>query len=175
MNKKGFTLVETLGALIVFGILVALLSFLVSFFIRANERISISSLANEEGNLIVRRIQEDLIDLTPNTYETCPGEACYIFKKEFVYEYNETTNQIELVVYDEAITYKLEIENNKLYINDEEYDFDTFILSSDSLFNVTEENNDVYIKINIVIESEKNDLFEFLMSYSFTKEAIPNE
>ncbi len=174
MNKKGFTLIETIGALVILGILVTLLTFILTFYIRANEDISISSLANEQGNLVVRRIQEKLIDLSPTNYESCPGEACYIFEREFAYEYNGSTNRVELVVYDEPITYKLEIKNNSIYINDGLYEFDGFTLSSDTTFNVIEDSNKVYVNINIIIVSETNDTFEFLMSYSFIKEAIPN-
>ena len=174
MNKKGFTLIETIGALVILGILVTLLTFVLTFYIRANERISISSSANEQGNLVVRRIQAKLIDLSPTTYESCSGESCYIFKREFAYEYNESTNRVELVVYDEPITYKLEIKNNSIYINDELYEFDGFILSPDSTFSITEESNYIYVNINFIIVSEKNNNFEFLMSYSFKEEAIPN-
>jgi len=174
MNKKGFTLIETIGALVILGILVTLLTFVLTFYIRANERISISSSANEQGNLVVRRIQAKLIDLSPTTYESCSGESCYIFKREFAYEYNESTNRVELVVYDEPITYKLEIKNNSIYINDELYEFNDFTLSPDSTLSVEEESDHVYININIIIVSKTNDSFEYLMSYSFQKEAIPN-
>ncbi len=174
MNKKGFTLIEIIGALVILGILVTLLTFVLTFYIRANERISISSSANEQGNLVVRRIQAKLIDLSPTTYESCSGESCYIFKREFAYEYNESTNRVELVVYDEPITYKLEIKNNSIYINDELYEFNDFTLSPDSTLSVEEESDHVYININIIIVSKTNDSFEYLMSYSFQKEAIPN-
>jgi len=77
-------------------------------------------------------------------------------------------------VYDEPVKYKLEIKNNSLYINDELYEFDGFILSPDSTFSITEESNYIYVNINFIIVSEKNNNFEFLMSYSFKEEAIPN-
>lgn len=96
------------------------------------------------------------------------------FEREFAYEYNESTNRVELVVYDEPITYKLEIKNNSIYINDELYEFDGFTLSPNTTFSVIEDSSNIYVNINIIIVSETNETFEFLMSYSFLKEAIPN-
>ena len=174
MNKKGFTLVETLGAIVILGITLTLLTFVVFAFISANERISISTLANQEGNLLVRKIQEDLTELNPNTYETCPGAVCYIFVQEFSYEFNEVSEEIELVVYDEPLTYKLQIVSNNLYINDVQYEFDDFTFDSSSSFSVVEEATEIFVNINIIINSEKNELFEFLMSYSFESLVIPD-
>ncbi|XMB73024.1 type II secretion system protein [Mycoplasmatota bacterium WC30] len=174
MNKKGFTLIETLGAIVILGVTLTLLTFIIASFISANERISISTLANQEGNLIVRRIQEDLRELNPTTYETCPGTICYVFQQEFSYEFNEVSEEIELIVHDIPLTYKLQIVSGNLNINDDTYEFENFIFDSSSSLNVTEETGEIFVNFNIVIESEKNDLFEFLMSYSFESLVIPD-
>ena len=174
MNKKGFTLFEAIASLVILGIIVTLLAFVVSAFIRANDRISISSLANEEGHFVVRKIQEDLADLNPTTFETCPVGVCYIFEKEFSYDYNEVSEEIELVVYDEPLTYKIQMSKSILYINDVEYAFDGFVLHSDSSLELVTELNSNFISLNIVLESEKSDLFEFLMNYSFESSVIPD-
>ena len=135
MNKKGVSLVELLGALVILSIVLALSALILNFFIQANKRISINTQANYEGNLVVRNIEEDLLGLEPTTYDSCPG-SCYIISKEFSYELNTDSQQVELIIYSSPETYEIEINKQVLYINAIPYEFDNFELGSDSSINM---------------------------------------
>ena len=174
MNKKGLTLIELLGLLVIMGILIAMSATIISSYIQANRRISESLEANEEGHLISRRIESSLETLNPNTYDTCPGLNCYIFIKEYEYMINEETQDIELNVLSEPIEYRIEIINQSLYINDTIYDFEGFSLSDLSTIEVVEDGESRSCSFNIILVSNRDESYEFLASYAFDESVIPN-
>lgn len=174
MNKKGLSLFELLGVLVIMGIILSISATVISSYIRANQRIAISVQANEEGNLLSRRVETELEELNPNTYETCAGSNCYILIKEYEYIINEDTQGIELNVLSIPTEYKIQILNQQLLINDEVYDFEGFTLADTSQLELTEDQLNRSIKLNIVLESSQGDLYEFLASYSFRESVIPN-
>ncbi|MBN2876565.1 MAG: prepilin-type N-terminal cleavage/methylation domain-containing protein [Bacilli bacterium] len=173
MDKKGLSLVELIGALVILSILVSLSAMIINFFIQANQRITISSQANYEGNLVIRRIEEDLIELSPTTYNSCPG-TCFSIEREFSYELNEVSDIVELVVYAEPVTYEIEINKGILYINGSVYDFGEFTLHSDSSLMLSQTAGINDLELIIVLESSRGDLYQFLLSYSFEEKVIPN-
>jgi len=174
MNKKGLSLFELIAALVIMSLVFTLSAFVISSFIQANERVTISAMANEEGNYASRKIEVALQNLNPNTYDNCPGATCYIFYQEFAYEINEVSEEIELIIYDVPLSYKLQIIGQVLYINDVAYDFEGFTLDSSSSIELTDVNGVISLSFTIVLESEKGDLFEFLTSYSFEELNVPD-
>jgi type II secretory pathway pseudopilin PulG len=174
MNKKGLTLIELLGLMVIMGILISMSATIIASYVQANRRIAESVEANEEGHLISRRIESSLEDLNPNTYETCGVTNCYIFIKEYEYVINEETQNIELNVLTDPVEYKLEIVNQSLYIDDVLYDFEGFSLGTLSSLNVIEEGLTRSFTFNIILISNRDVSYEFLSSYAFEESVIPN-
>lgn len=174
MNKKGLTLVELLGAIVILGILTALLASIFGFFINAQRRVSISAKANTEGLLVIRVVKNDLIEFSANTYQDCSGEYCILFEKEFEYIYDEDNEVIDLEVYDEPLTYEIEIKNNNLYLNDEIYEFNGFTLTDDSALTYEEINDVLYLTIVLYLVDEENNVFEYIISDSVVLTETPS-
>ncbi|MBI9008401.1 MAG: type II secretion system protein [Tenericutes bacterium] len=172
-NKHGLTLVELLGAIVVFGILISISAMVIDYFIDANNRSNISSQANFEGLLAIRTMKNSMDDLGPTEYDTCPGTNCLIVQSAYSYEYNEETNAIDLVVYDDPLEYKIEIDNNVLYINDVEYIFEGFELTSNSDLAYEEINSVLFITLTLYLSAGDQYTYEYVMSYSYDLTNIP--
>jgi prepilin-type N-terminal cleavage/methylation domain-containing protein len=79
MDKKGITLVELLAAIVLFGIVTALVSTILTTIIRANRDIQISTQANSEGNYIVSVLETEFSKFELDTIPTnCSGTSCIL-------------------------------------------------------------------------------------------------
>jgi len=172
-NKKGFTLVELLGAIVVFGILMTLSVMVIDYFMDANNRTNISSQANFEGLLAIRTIKNSMEDLELTSYDDCGGSDCLIVEKDYGYEYNEGTNSIDLIIYDTPLEYKIEIAADILYINDIEYVFEGFELTSDSDLFFEEIDSILYITLTLYLTAGEEFTYEYIMTYSYQLSDVP--
>lgn len=172
-NKQGLTLIELLGAIVVFGILVSLSVMIISSFTNANNRANISSQANLEGLLAIRTIKNSMDDFEPTTYSICAVSDCLIVEKEYAYEHNEATNSIDLVVYDTPVEFVIKIESNILYVNDEAYVFDGFELTDDSNLEFEEIDSDLYITLTFYLTAGEEFTYEYILTYSYELSDVP--
>jgi prepilin-type N-terminal cleavage/methylation domain-containing protein len=172
-NKQGVTLIELIGTIVVLGILITLSAMVLNYFIDANNRTSISSQANYEGLLVIRTTKNSIDDLEPTTYENCPGNNCLILQKEYEYEYNEGTDSIDLVIYDTPIEYKIELDNDILYINDVEYVFENFVLTSDSNLSFEEIDSVLFITLTLYLTAGEQYTYDYVMTYSYDLSDVP--
>lgn len=173
MNKKGISLIEMLGALVIMGIAISMSAILINFFVRANNKITVSNRANYESVLFIQTMKNEFDALEPNEYDTCKKDACLILIEEYKYELNETTNELELVVLDNPIEVELKFENLNFYKDDVAYIFDGFTLSEDSELIFEEIDNVLYINFDFYLVSEDGDVFDYTMTYSYTISNIP--
>jgi len=174
MNRKGLSLVELLGAIVILGVLITLLASVFGFYINAQRRISISAQANSEGLLVINVVKTNLNKFTANTYQACSSDNCIIFEKEYEYIYNEHDELIELVTYDEPLLYKISISDNALYINDEIYDFNGFTLTDDSKLTYEEQNGVLNLSIVLYLTDTENDVFKFIINDSILLSEVPS-
>lgn len=172
-NKKGLTLVELIGAIVVFGILITLSITVIDYFSDANNRASISSQANFEGLLAIRTIKNSVDDLEPTSYDECTNSNCVIIQSEYKYEYDEVSNDIELVEYDTPLEYRIEIVNNVLYINNEEYVFTGFELTDSSTLTYEEIASELFLTVTLYLYAGDEFIYDFVLSYSFDLTDIP--
>lgn len=68
-NKRGITLIELLGSLVLLGILVGLITTTVSIFIRTSSETLTETQIQSEGLLIVRTIESRINNLGPNSID----------------------------------------------------------------------------------------------------------
>ncbi len=174
MNKKGISLFELIGALVIFSIVVTLTAMIINFYVQANNRITLNSQANYEGNLVVRRLDDYFRDLSPTTFGTCPGVGCYTFSQEFTYELNPATQEVELVVHSIPVSLNVQVNAGNLYIGGIAYDFNLFSLNTGSSISVTQSAGVNSVDINLILEADDGTLFEFLFSYTFEELVIPD-
>ncbi len=174
MNHKGLTIVELIGAIVILGISLSLLTLLISFVINANDQTSINASANQIGTLAIRTITTSLEDLDANAYLTSITDNEISLLKEYEYAYDEEQQKIILDVYDLPIIYDLSIQDGDLNINGDLFDFNIFTLSNDSSLTYYESNQTLYIDIVLIlVASNLENSYTFNMTYSMDINDIP--
>ena len=174
MNRKGFTLIEVIGGVVILGIVISLLATIFGFFISSQRRISISSKANAEGLLAIRVVKTNLEAFTPNAYETCVIGDCIQFTKAYEYVYNHDDEIIDLILYDDPLVFEIKIENNALYIDEEMYLFDGFTLTGESTLSFEEIDQVLYLSMTLFLTDQENNVFEFVLSDSVELTDVPS-
>jgi len=174
MNKKGISLIELMGALVIMGIAISISAILINFFVLANNKITTSNRANYESLLFIQTMKTEFDALEPNEYDTCRRDTCLILIEEYTYELNEISNELELVILDTPIEVELKFENLNFYKDDTAYIFDGFTLSENSELLFEETNNVLYINFDFYLVSEDGDIFDYTMTYSYPLSDIPS-
>jgi hypothetical protein len=119
MHKRGMTIVELLGALVLFGIIISLSAVMISVITNANAKIVEQSRANTEGTLLTALIDRKIREFGPTNYTTCIETDCIVLVKTFEYVPNLELGTINLVVYNPVQTLKIEVSSEQLLINNE--------------------------------------------------------
>jgi len=174
MNKKGIGLVELLGAVVIFGLVISLSALFLSLLFKANDRIALNARANAEGTLVVETLEHMMQDLGPTTYSSCSPNDCLILEKEFAYVYDETLDDVVLETYSPADSLQIEIDKDDiLWIDNAAYIFTDFTLVSPSSVTYSVNAGILSIVIDLYLESASGDIFNFIATYSFTIQSIP--
>lgn len=172
MNKRGVTLIELLGALVIFGLIISLVASVISLINYASDKIELNSAANSQGLFLDREIKDDLLEFGPTEYITC-GTNCVTFQKDFMYEFDAELGDIVLTTYVPALTHKIEINNNQIFINDVAINTGIFTIGSGSSIELVENLTQLYFILTVELVAENGKIFTFTTSYSFTMQVIP--
>ena len=172
MNKRGVTLIELLGALVIFGLIISLVATVVSLITYASNKIELNSAANSQGLFLDREIKDDIIEFSPTEYITC-GTNCITFQKEFEYEFDSNLGQIILTTYSPVLTHKIQIINNEIRVNNVAIDTGIFEVGSGSSIELVETGSQLYFLLTTELIASNGKTFTFSTSYSFTMQAIP--
>ena len=70
-SKKGITLIELIGAIAILSLVLGLVATTIGIFIRNANTSVASGNTQTEGLLLVRNIENNIIDLRPNGYSSC--------------------------------------------------------------------------------------------------------
>jgi prepilin-type N-terminal cleavage/methylation domain-containing protein len=127
MNKRGVTLVELLAALVLFGIVVALVSSILTLITRANKDIQIQTLANSEGNYLKAVIDNELRDYHVTSVESCSTNTtrCIILKSDNQFEYVDSSGNPTLLTYDYQFKIEFSINDELILIKEKKLDTET--------------------------------------------------
>ncbi|PKK93561.1 MAG: hypothetical protein CVV61_04040 [Tenericutes bacterium HGW-Tenericutes-6] len=167
MSKKGLTLIELIGAVVIFGLMISLVTIVIQFVLRANDRVVEQSRATRIGTLLIEDIQDAFNDLNPTSYELC-GESCVTLFTAYENILNPDSGRIELITYTPPLSYAISIENNILYLNGTSYNVSEFTLSEDSNIEVTYQNNQLTIAIRIILLSESQKTYTYVTQKTYT-------
>ncbi len=173
MNHKGLTLIELIGSIVILSIAATLLAMILRFVVVANQETALNNSANLQGLLLVRTIENDMIDFEPNTYALTDLNEV-ILTKEYNYVLDPNTNEIVLDLYNPVLTYEVLIDQNNLYINDILYDLDGFQISNLSTIDFYESNQVLYIDMFLQLETiDHVYTYDFYLSYSYQLSTVP--
>jgi len=173
MDKKGITLVELLAALVLFAILTALVSTILTTIIRANKDIQISTQANSIGNYLIIVLESELSEFEPDTSipPSCTETTC-ILNSSFRYVLIDnvvTLNQdyIQLSITEELNGIRVLLENltTSTIITNQYYDVEYFDLNL--LFTSSILSNKLRVQITIELIDENLKSHFFIASHIF--------
>lgn len=173
MHKKGLTIVELLGAIVLFGIIASITAMMISTITKANQKIVEQSRANTEMTLLTATLDQTYRSFGATNYQACLGEThCITFLKEFEYMANLEAGTIQLVKYDPAETLKIQISNGDLLIDEQLIGISYFSINSASSLTYTVEGNELTFNIDLTLDGE-HDTYLFHYQKSLIIEEIP--
>ncbi|MBN2504851.1 MAG: hypothetical protein JXB20_05860 [Bacilli bacterium] len=176
MNRRGISLVELLGAIVVFGLVISITSLFLTVFIDSNQRIADNARANAAGARIIDVLETSVNNLSPTNYTSCGPKSCLVLEKRFAYEFDEVSETIDLITYVPPQTLKLEIDrDNVLLINDSPYSFEGFIINQASSITYQQEDQYLYIVVDLYLENPDGELFNFQFTDAFEVIDVPVE
>lgn len=175
-KKKGVTLIEMLGAVIIMGLMTTLIAGAIVLFNNASEKITIQSRANFEGNLLVRNIEKKLDAAYPTQFSAC-GTNCIVLERHYKYVYNETTQNIDLILgttpLADADTLYVKVLNGQFLLDDVVIPIDTFTLADTTSVSATRVGSSVNVNIRIDLLDSANVVYQFYASSSFLWKETP--
>lgn len=154
-KHNGVTLVELLGAIVIFSIASSIIALAVSFIINANKEIIENGQANTTGTLLIRQIEREVSNLYITDYTYTVDQELILYS-DFEYVYNDLTAEIELINHDPRLELSIVIENNTLSINNEIQDLSGFNIHETSRIDMVENLTSTQFIITIVLASETN-------------------
>lgn len=135
LNKKGITLVEILGAIVISSIGIAILSTAIVLIVRATNDTMMNNRANSTMMIIEATINNELEDFIATDITTCgvtPTSTCFVLEKYYTRTLDPGDNTIKDIPFDaddnpvngnQPGLLKIEVKNNvggqlDLFIND---------------------------------------------------------
>ena len=175
MRKKGFTMIELLGAIVIFGIMLSLSAMIISTITKANARIVEQSKANTEMSLLTAYLDRSYQNFGATNYVPCAIgiEDCFTLINAFEYVVNLETQTITLVVHDPAYEWKIFIDNQRLYINDELIGIGIFSLGDDSSISYQIIGSQLILKLNLIFIGTHQS-YTYQYQQVLTLETIPS-
>jgi len=154
-HHKGVTLVELLGAIVIFSIAASIIALTVSFIINANKEIIENGQANTTGTLIIRQIEKKVSNLYITDYTYASNQELTLYS-DFEYVYNDELGDIELINHDPRLELNILIVNNELFIDNDSIVLSGFSIHETSRIEMIENTESTQFIITIVLASEKN-------------------
>ena len=173
MDKKGITIVELLAAIVLFGIVLALVSTILTTIIRANKEIQITTQANVEGNYLTTVIESKLSDFEFDTDipPNCTGSSCILSSSyRYVLSDNEVTlnhDYIQLTIAEESNGVRIILENltTSTVLSNQYFLVDYFDLNMTS--STSSISNQFRVQINIELVDEFNKSYVFIATHVY--------
>lgn len=189
LNKKGVTLVELLGAIVISSIGISLIAMAITLIVRATNDTLMNNRANTTAMIITASANSQLSAFIATDIVECPGvpsTSCFILEKHYDRTLNTTTNQIEDVPVSPIQTLKMEFKTNgvgqlDLFMNDvsiyniyelegQPFRYSSISFTYDPIFsNINSAGSGTYtlITMRYVIQDANNRNYPYVISYSF--------
>ncbi len=173
MNKKGVTIVELLAAIIIMGLVIGLVSMLLSSLNNANVEITEEAKANVEATKLIANLDDYFDDFSPTDYRACEVDNCVILEKDFEYIYSSVLGTVDLIVHNPPTELRIEFVDNQLVFGEEIYNLDYFSFANDFAISTSiNERFKVTVTFQFTFVSETNS-YSFMTAYTFDQAVIP--
>jgi hypothetical protein len=175
MHKKGLALIELLGAVVIFGIMLSLSAMIISTITKANARIVEQSKANTEMTLLTAYLDRSYQNFGATNYMPCTEGVsdCIILINQFEYVVNLETQTISLVVHNPALEWKIFIEDQKLYIDNQRIAIGVFTLDNEASISYQIIGDQLVLKLDLIfVGTHKNYAYQY--QQALTLETMPS-
>ena len=174
-NRRGVTLPELLGAIVILAVVTSLLGAVAFAMIRAVDRIAVSQRAESTGLYLVDFLEDAMADRAPNAYdETCAGAGgCVVLIQEYAYAYDPADGSIDAVVHVPPLRTEISIHDGAVWIDGTPVDAGDFTIASDASLSVNDVLGSVTVTIAFSLLATDGRTFPFFAEYRFTVSEIP--
>lgn len=187
LNRRGLTLIELLGAIVISGVGVALLASVMTLIVRATEDTIINNRANSTGMIIMTRFETQMDSFVATDITTCSGvatTACFVLEKHYERTLDPADNVIKDMPLSPIQTRRIEakttsgvlnllVDNTPLYAlntTNSMFKYNAIHITYDPIYaNINPAGSGTYVLITleIVIEDTRGKLYSFFTAYSF--------
>lgn len=173
MRKHGLTIVELLGAIVLFGIIASISVMMIQTITKANAKIVEQSRANTEMTLLTAYLDQTYQSFGATNYEVCDAPTnCMTLIKAFEYVPNLEAGTLQLVIHDPAETLIIQLLNNELQIDGQIYNISYFSLDDISSIAYTINGDSLTFTIDLTFNGTYDD-YLFHYQKTLTLESIP--
>lgn len=174
MTKKGLTIVELLGAIVIFGLLSSLVAVLVSFILSSSSRISEQSNVTSISTNLTAYLEQKYLTLSPTNYEVCDSNNCIIFQLEYAYVVNEANNSIELMTYTPPQTLRIELLDGLLMIDGINYALKDFTIDRSSSISYQYQSQTLTVWLELILVGQHDQTYTITWQKQMPVTTIPN-
>jgi len=197
LNKRGITLVEILGAIVISSIGIAILSTAIVLIVRATNDTMMNNRANSTMMIIEATVNNELEDFVATDITTCgvtPTATCFVLEKYYTRTLDPGDNTIKDIPFDadpitpgnQPGTVKIEVKNNlggqlDIFINDTSvydiyaldgspFSYQSITITYDPVYaNITSAGSGTLtlITLELTLLDQNNRVYPFFISYSF--------
>ena len=111
-KHNGISLVELLGAIVIFAIASSIIALTISLIVNANKDIIETGQANTTGLLIIRQIENELNDMNITDYDLISSEEIVVYS-DSEYIFDEVSGQIVLITHDPILSLSLKLSSQR--------------------------------------------------------------
>ncbi len=167
-DNKGLTLIELVGALVIFGLLFGISAMALTMYIQTSRRTIMMQQIQTEGALLAATIEQRMNNFTPTDAETCEGDdPCIILVKQFEATVNGSVTWTTL---DPVETMTIIIAEGLIQVDDVTINPSDRLLDETSQIRFELKNNgDIVVTIELVYLLDNGEPIFFLSTTRFPR------
>lgn len=167
-SKKGLTLVELLGAIVLFSITITLIATVLIQIQRASKSINSASNLNRQATLITREIENTLRNLPVDNAQICTTDGkCLLIEKKYDYLVNAVEGSIDVVELNPTISKIIAFELGEIRIDGVNILENHITLDDSSRIEVIQWTKQQTIRFFITITDESGTDYSFTIIHTY--------
>ena len=174
-SRRGITLPELLGTIVILALVVSLLGAVAFSMIRAADRIAVNQSAETIGLALVDHLEGVMERAVPNTHSTsCTGDGgCVVLVQEYLYVYDPLAGTIDPVVHATPVETAISIHDAAIWIDGVALGSGSFTIGPTSTLTVSSVSGTTTVTIAFTLVSADDRTFPFSAVYRFTESTVP--
>jgi len=167
-SKRGVTIVELLGAIVLFGITITLVTTVLIQIQAASKSIFSMSNLNRQATLITREIENTLRNLPVDNAQICSlDEKCLLIEKKYDYLVNAVEGSIDVIELSPTISKTITFEQGEILIDGVNILADFISLADQSRIEVLQWTKQQTIRFFITITDESGTDYSFTIIHTY--------